>query len=359
MATRFLVFMITMVGIGCTKEPSLPQWSSVHDASHQSDSDGTTQSEAVASSSTIAPTTVEKISAKHLPNPVRLTSKVISGGLPEGELAFAELQDLGVKTVISVDGTKPDVATARKYGMRYVHLPHSYDGIPKDRAKELAKAVREFPGTIYVHCHHGKHRSPAAAAVACIGAGFIDRDEGHQVLTVAGTGVNYRGLFQSVDDATRLDSSLLGELQANFPETAQLPAMAEAMVAIEHSYDHLKMIEKAGWKAPADHPALSPKHEALLLREHFTELQRTDDMNRRSLEFQQLTQDAAVAARALEETLQTQPNDPETASRAFAEISSNCKSCHQVFRDLPGATSSLDKVHPDSLGSKSPSFNQK
>src|SRR5688572_9674967 len=50
----------------------------------------------------------------HLPNAYQLTEKVISGGLPEGDVAFQELADLGVKTVISVDGAKPDIATAKK-----------------------------------------------------------------------------------------------------------------------------------------------------------------------------------------------------------------------------------------------------
>src|SRR5262245_11928799 len=67
---------------------------------------------------------IEKLESKHLPNPIRVHEKVISGGLPEGDAAFAELQELGIKTVISVDGAKPDVALAKKYGMRYVHLPH-------------------------------------------------------------------------------------------------------------------------------------------------------------------------------------------------------------------------------------------
>src|SRR5262245_14552856 len=65
------------------------------------------------------PAAPEKVAAEHLLNPWRLHPKVISGGLPEGDAAFQELADLGVKTVISVDGARPDVATAKKYGLRY------------------------------------------------------------------------------------------------------------------------------------------------------------------------------------------------------------------------------------------------
>ncbi len=58
----------------------------------------------------------EKPSVHHLPNAYRIHAKVISGGLPDGEPAFKELADLGVKTIISVDGATPAVALAKKYG---------------------------------------------------------------------------------------------------------------------------------------------------------------------------------------------------------------------------------------------------
>src|SRR5262245_34443885 len=43
----------------------------------------------------------KKIGSPALPNAYQLTDKVISGGQPNGEAAFKELRDLGVKTVIS------------------------------------------------------------------------------------------------------------------------------------------------------------------------------------------------------------------------------------------------------------------
>ncbi|MGE0610114.1 MAG: hypothetical protein AB7O62_23685, partial [Pirellulales bacterium] len=74
-----------------------------------------------------------RLPVEHLPNAIRLHPKVVSGGQPEGEAAFAELRDLGIKTVISVDGARPAVPLAKKYGLRYVHLPHGYDGVPEQR----------------------------------------------------------------------------------------------------------------------------------------------------------------------------------------------------------------------------------
>ena len=106
--------------------------------------------------------------------------------------------------MISVDGAQPQVELARKYGLRYVHLPHGYDGVSEKRAQELAKAVRDLPSPIYIHCHHGKHRSPAAATVACVGAGLLQRDQGLSVLRTAGTSDHYEGLYDSAEQGTAI-----------------------------------------------------------------------------------------------------------------------------------------------------------
>jgi protein tyrosine phosphatase (PTP) superfamily phosphohydrolase (DUF442 family) len=99
-----------------------------------------------------------------LHNVYRITNHLYSGSSPEGEEGFRSLQKFGIKTIISVDGARPDVAMAHTYHLRYVHLPFGYDGIPRQRILELAKAVRDLPGPVYIHCHHGKHRGPAAAS---------------------------------------------------------------------------------------------------------------------------------------------------------------------------------------------------
>jgi protein tyrosine phosphatase (PTP) superfamily phosphohydrolase (DUF442 family) len=278
--------------------------------------------------------TPERIECQFLPNALRLNEKVLSGGQPAGEPAFAELAALGVKTVISVDGAKPDVELARRHGLRYVQLPHGYDGVPEERARELAKAVRDLPGPIYIHCHHGKHRSPSAATVACVGAGLLGKNDALAVLKTAGTAENYRGLYESAEQARRFEDAVLDALEAEYPETAKLPAMAEAMVAVEHHFDHLQAIAQAGWQPPADHPDLDPSHEALLLREQFTELLRTEHVKAQPQRFQDLTAEGESAAQLLEDALRG-GDDQESTTAAFALVTKNCKTCHQEFRDVP------------------------
>jgi protein tyrosine phosphatase (PTP) superfamily phosphohydrolase (DUF442 family) len=283
----------------------------------------------------------EKLATQHLPNAWRIHAKVISGGQPHGEEGFQELAELGVKTVISVDGAMPDVEAAKKHGLRYVHLPHGYDGIPEARVKELAKAVRELPGPIYIHCHHGKHRSPAAASVACVSAGLIDPKLAVTVLKSAGTSEAYRGLYGSAGDAKKLDDRLLDELAVEYPETAKIPPLAEAMVGVEHTHDHLKTIAAAGWKPTPDHPDIEPAHEALLLREHYTELLRSEAVKQEPEDFQRMMQESEAAALALEKALAARKvagYAGEAAAEipaAFKKIEANCAACHKAYRDVP------------------------
>lgn len=284
---------------------------------------------------------LKRLDSKHLPNPVHLGPNVISGGIPEGDEAFRELAERGVKTIISVDGAKPDVERARRFGLRYVHLPHGYDGISEARAMELAKAVRDLPGPVYVHCHHGKHRSPAAATVACVGAGLLPPQQAVSVLVLAGTNANYLGLYEAAQRARPIEPSQLDQLDVQFREVVEVPPMAEAMVGIGHTSEHLKRIAEAMFRVPADHPDLDPAHEALLLREQLTELLRTPEVLAEPAHFRELLQESIRLAEGLESTIrnrQTSGGDQaflRTASQQLQRIDRNCKDCHRTYRDAP------------------------
>ncbi len=279
-----------------------------------------------------------RLAAKGLPNAIQLHERVISGGQPEGEEAFRELRDLGIKTVISVDGAKPDTELAAKYDLQYVHLPHGYNGIPKQRMAELAKAVRDLEGPIYVHCHHGKHRSPAAATVACVANGMLDSRFASDVLTFAGTSPNYQGLYKSAAAARRIDDAILDALQVDFPSVAQLPPMAESMVLLEHTFDHLKQFAAAEWQPLTKHPDLDAAHEALLLKEHFTEMLRLDSVAAQPAEFRAMLAESESDAEKMESALRDQNHSDanfDQLNSAFKRISETCSQCHRQFRDVP------------------------
>lgn len=299
----------------------------------------------------------ERLPSETLPNLVRVHPRVYSGGLPEGDAAFAELAAMGVKTIISVDGAKPDVAVASRHGLRYVHLPHGYDGIGEQRLQTLAKAVVELPGPIYVHCHHGKHRSPAAASAACVGAGWLSTDAAEGVLEMAGTNPQYRGLYQAVREAKPIAHESLAELTVAFRAVEEIPPMAEAMVELGHTFEHVQQIAAANWQSPADHPDLDPVHEALLLHEHYVELARRPEVTVETPGFREILQRSVERTRELHQRLQVGHDNaerlPEEQENAEAEdgregqervarlalllsrIKADCKACHVRYRDVP------------------------
>ena len=273
-----------------------------------------------------------------LENAHRLTDKVLTGAEPHGEQAFQALKDLGVKTVISVDGASPDVETARKFGLRYVHLPIGYDGVPVERGKELAKAITELDGPIYVHCHHGKHRGPAAAVVACVVAHALTNDEAIAAMKTLGTGENYLGLWQSARTAKPAGAEELKNLKVEYRSISPIPPLAEAMVKVDETVELLSKCQQAGWKQPKNNPDLDPAHEALKLSEIFTEIARTNEHKQRPENYKGWMSESAEIAKVLETRLRDfNENKPEITpgkiDAIYASLQNNCKACHKSYRN--------------------------
>ena len=117
--------------------------------------------------------TPKPVEIGNLHNTFAVTPRVYSGSVPEREGDFAALAKLGVKTVISVDGTRPDVEAAKKHGLAYVHLPFGYSGIPTNRVADLALAMKNVSGPVYVHCALGHGRSALIAAAVLLRRGIV------------------------------------------------------------------------------------------------------------------------------------------------------------------------------------------
>jgi protein tyrosine phosphatase (PTP) superfamily phosphohydrolase (DUF442 family) len=270
-----------------------------------------------------------------LRNVFRVTDRLYSGSSPEGDTGFESLQKLGVRTIVSVDGARPEIERARKFGLRYVHLPIGYDGVPREQALRMVRAVRDLPGPVYIHCHHGKHRGPAAAAVVhlCLDEKCSVADavaEMHR----AGTDPHYTGLYAAAEQMRRPTREELNQVSGDFPAVAQVPALALLMVEIDQRWDNLKRARAAGWKTPADHPDIDPPHEALQLREHFRESARLATGKDRPDDFRRWLAESEQAAGALEEALRVK-SSPAAADKAFATLRERCSHCHAHYRDMP------------------------
>jgi len=263
-----------------------------------------------------------------LHNVIQISDGLFSGSEPHGPEAFAGLAELGIKTVISVDGAIPNVNAATAHGIRYVHIPIGYDGISKSARAALSSAARECDGPIYVHCHHGKHRGPAAAAVLCIAMKIADSPSVRAILEMAGTGQEYAGLWRDVAAFTPPDDV------TNAPELvegAHVDSLTSAMAGVDRHFDNLKLCRDAHWTTPSEHPDVVASQEALLLREALHEALRTVPENRFDAQFREWLTDAGTTAGQMESALNESNRD--AAGDSVRRLERACKQCHQKYRN--------------------------
>ena len=183
----------------------------------------------------VAPPTSAK-EALNLPgvhNIVTYAPDLVCGGVPEGDEGFETLQKMGIKTIISVDGATPDLKRAKAHGLRYVHLPIGYDTVTTERQQQLAQAISNVEGPIFMHCHHGKHRSGAGLGTALVRAGRMSVEEVSERMHVSGTSKSYEGLWQSVREAQPMSKDELQADPASFPSTTQVTGMVATMAEID------------------------------------------------------------------------------------------------------------------------------
>lgn len=275
---------------------------------------------------------VVPLRSTNLHNVFAVTTNFFSGSSPEEDAAFAELARLGVKTIISVDGARPDAEAARRHGLRYVHLPIGYDRVPTNRVVELVKAAQTLPGPFYLHCHHGKHRGPAALAVMCAATAGWTTNQADAWLRQAGTAPDYGGLYRSAHEFRLPEAAALARV-SELPEVAKTSSLVEAMVAIDEHFVRLKSAQKTAWREVPGQPDATPAHEATLLWEQFRELLRADDTARRSADYGSRLAGAERVTGRFRALLRDGPADAATRDAAFQAVGKTCAACHKKFRD--------------------------
>jgi protein tyrosine phosphatase (PTP) superfamily phosphohydrolase (DUF442 family) len=268
-------------------------------------------------------------------NAVAFHDGFVSGSAPEGEEGFETLASMGVRTIISVDGAEPEVERADAHGMRYIHLPIGYNGFDEQRKLQLVRATRDAMknGPVYIHCHHGKHRSAGAAAAIAASLGWLSPEDGVARMHVSGTSANYSGLYACAGRATKLASSTVDEVPSDFPSVWKPSNFVKGMVEVDEVFERLKAVEKAGWTTPADHPDLVPAGEAGRLADLFRMLNETDYVGRKPSEFATMMHEADATAQALEDLLAGQGPDHARLGAQLKLVTASCKSCHTKFRD--------------------------
>ena len=263
---------------------------------------------------------------------IRWSKKVGQGAQPAGEVAFKNLQALGYKTVMSVDGAVPEVELAAKYGLRYVHVPIGYDGITKDQALRIVKATRISKFPIFVHCHHGVHRGPAAAQVCRIVEDGISNEQAVAGLRTSGTNPNYKGLWRDVRGFVTPTDAELAEVSADLPSTVLPKGLRAGMVDVSHRWEFVKLSKAARWKVPEGHPDVDPAHEARMLWELLREMGRNDSECREQGEIF-LKYLAASEGEVIELEKAIRAGDVEKADAQYKAIKQLCGDCHRDYRN--------------------------
>jgi len=276
---------------------------------------------------------VEKLQSSHVENLFSIQGKVFSGGTPEGEDGFKDLQKLGIKTIISVDGNKPEVELAQKHGFRYIHIPMGYDGTSSSNVNRILKAAAISERPVFVHCHHGKHRGPAAAAVICEGLGLWDTNQAVSWLGLAGTSEDYPGLFKMAREFKKLSPEEFSKIPTNFVSRVEVSGLVDAMVEIDLRWDHLKEVQKQGYKASANHPDMIPASEAALLFEAYRELGRAPETRAKGSDFLERLRSAEQGASELHDYLKSGVIEPGRAAKLWSNVAQSCTDCHERFRN--------------------------
>jgi protein tyrosine phosphatase (PTP) superfamily phosphohydrolase (DUF442 family) len=267
----------------------------------------------------------EEVSPLH--NLIQVSPRLYSGSEPRGSESFARLKELGVTTILSVDGAAPDVEAARALGIRYVHIPIGYDGISQEEAAAMTRVMRDVPGPVYVHCHHGKHRGPAAAAICAIADGTFQPGDGEMLLKIAQTSTDYAGLYRDVAAFQPLppDAGL-----PRLVEVAEIEPLVAAMARIGRLHDELKEMQAADWKPGIEHPDRRPDRVAILLMEELREAGRNlgtgygDD-------FLAMMQECETVADSMAEQLRA--GDNTAADTSFKAAQTACAKCHMDYRN--------------------------
>jgi len=270
-----------------------------------------------------------------LHNVYRLSESIISGSEPHGEEALRRIAEMGVRTVLSVDGKIPDAETARALGMRYVHVPIQYSGITDEEVARIVKTFRELPGPFFVHCFHGKHRGPAAAAIGRLVVDGAPREHAMaEMRQWCGTSSKYEGLYRTVAAAEIPGAEETRRLDWSFPAAHPFEGLRHSMVEMARTYDHLKASYRRGWRVDPDHPDVDPRNEADKMISHFERALGLDEMDGKPADFLEWLRSSADLSRRLRDALHEGSDaSREEAGTLLKSLKESCTACHDRYRN--------------------------
>ena len=246
------------------------------------------------------------------------------GAAPTSDEGLEHLRSMGVKTIISVDGAMPDHERAAELGLRYIHLPITYGRIPDQLVRSLAAAVMTTAHEpVYVHCHHGRHRCAAAAAVACVALDRLSPEQAKQRMKICGTSPGYEGLWSSVTSTTTLEHEELESINLNFPTAVEPQGMIALMVDAQDAMDRLKTDLRSDTAAS----------DAAVIAEAMRAMQHNAAVEQYGVDFARQLDDSWQLANELEQQLaKTGADQRKDHLGLLGRLETSCIACHRAHR---------------------------
>ncbi|QDT70684.1 hypothetical protein MalM25_36390 [Planctomycetes bacterium MalM25] len=260
-------------------------------------------------------TTIATADAAPPTQPLRAAEGVYVGGAPTDATAWDALVARGVKTVVGVEGIPPSPPSGSSEGLRLVHIPIGYGAIDKAASDRLTRVAREAQRPLYIYCHHGQHRGPAAAAIVCLAANLLDKEGALDLLRRAQTDRKYAGLWRDVA-AYRAPpaDAVLPELTPASPSSPLSLAMCQ--------------LDRA-WEATLKSDTREDRHTAMVLVvESLKESRRAVEATGARPGLLADLQEALDQAREIEHA--ATGLDPEELDQRFGP---QCLRCHATHRD--------------------------
>lgn len=202
----------------------------------------------------------------------RLSDRLLVGPRLLARGDWDALANAGVTHTLSVDAL-PSPPLAESLGLTRRHVPIGYDGPDRFESQQLLAVLEECErtgGTLYVHCHHGRHRGPAAAALLGVWSHQFDADAAREAMAAIGTDAKYVGLWELLERPRPSVPEIARDVPAESAVNPLARAMAELDGAIAASDAVLidEAIREVERVRPLDWDAAAWDRTASLLRSH-------------------------------------------------------------------------------------------
>ncbi|QDV09878.1 hypothetical protein Poly30_54390 [Planctomycetes bacterium Poly30] len=274
-------------------------------------------------------------------NVYRLSDTIISGSEPHDAEALSQIAAWGVKTVLSVDGKMPDVEAAEAAGLRYVHVPIRYSGITDDEVTRIAKTFREAEGPFYVHCYHGKHRGPAAAAIGRVALDGLERERAiAEMRQWCSTAAKYEGLYATVASSEIPSEAQTASYEFDFSSGTKFSGLRDAMIPMARAWDEVILIAKNDWKPSAAHPDIDALQSATQVSQLVNACAAMEETAAYPSDFQEMMAESQQHLGELvgfltdcrvENTSEYAKN--EQLDAAYRAAAATCAKCHKTYRN--------------------------